>query len=163
MIFVTVGNDHHDFSRLISKIVQLVNTRKDLEFIIQHGHTKIDDSLDAKCAQFFSRVEFNSYLKKAEQVITHAGAGTLLQLTQNGIVPLVVPRLYAYGEHLNDHQMDIATEFENIGLCKVVRDVAILDDLLDTKLPFPTDDGIGRGSRLIEAIKADLDQFFYMT
>jgi len=160
MIFVTVGNDHHDFSRLVSKIEQLVNARKDLNFVIQHGHTNIDTSLDAKCASFFSREQFQSYLKEAGLVISHAGAGTLLQLAQNRTVPLVVPRLHKYEEHLNDHQVDLATAFEGLGLCKVVLDVATLDSLLDSPLPFPADDALVRESGLVEAIKTDLDQFF---
>ena len=54
---------------------------------------------------------FKEKLNNSRVVITHAGAGTLLQCMESNIVPLVMPRRYELHEHLNNHQLEILNEF----------------------------------------------------
>ena len=67
--------------------------------------------------KFISRKEFENNLLKARFVITHAGAGTLLQCFEKNIFPLVLPRRVEFKEHVNNHQLDILNEFNDQNLC----------------------------------------------
>ena len=120
MIFVTVGNEHRQFKRMSSLVVTLSRLYAG-DIIFQHGHTKKDEILsfcpNVHLIQFMPRDDFLENMQLANYFITHAGAGTLLQAAQNSIKPLVLARRKCYNEHLNDHQIDILTEFKEQNLC----------------------------------------------
>lgn len=42
----------------------------------------------------------------ARIVITHGGPASFVMPLRIGKIPIVVPRQYQYGEHVNDHQVD---------------------------------------------------------
>jgi UDP-N-acetylglucosamine transferase subunit ALG13 len=48
------------------------------------------------------------YLRKAEVVVSHAGIGTIILCKEEGVPLLILPRRKRYGEHMNDHQLEIA-------------------------------------------------------
>ncbi|RFA08335.1 hypothetical protein B7R54_03165 [Subtercola boreus] len=52
--------------------------------------------------------EFERYSREADVVVTHAGVGTILGLLEMGIYPVIVPRRKSRGEHVDDHQEQIA-------------------------------------------------------
>jgi UDP-N-acetylglucosamine--N-acetylmuramyl-(pentapeptide) pyrophosphoryl-undecaprenol N-acetylglucosamine transferase len=52
-------------------------------------------------------------------VVTHAGAGTVLDLLRTGICPVVVPRRRARAEHVDDHQTELAELLRRRGLAHV--------------------------------------------
>ena len=47
----------------------------------------------------------NELLDEARIVITHGGPASFIQVLQRKKIPIVVPRLCKYGEHVNDHQL----------------------------------------------------------
>lgn len=126
MIFVTVGNEKKSFSRLLSAVESYLSTMELRDScIIQKGYSDFSSKY-AECYDFVSKKDFMFYLQSASVVVTHAGAGTMLTLAKNNVFPVVVPRLERYDEHLNDHQLDIAREFAELGLCDLVLDVGEL-------------------------------------
>jgi UDP-N-acetylglucosamine transferase subunit ALG13 len=52
------------------------------------------------------------YMKMSELVISHAGFGTIMLCKEYGVPILIVPRRKKYGEHMDDHQMEIARALE---------------------------------------------------
>ena len=52
------------------------------------------------------------YIKMSELVISHAGIGTIILCKEYGIPIIILPRRKKYGEHMNDHQMEIAKILE---------------------------------------------------
>ncbi len=78
---------------------------------------------------------------------------------QAGHTPVVVPRQAGYGEHVDDHQVDIATRFASRNL---VRSVTTEIDLKPLLLPRSEDSKqrIGQGSKQLrtaisDAVEAD--------
>jgi UDP-N-acetylglucosamine transferase subunit ALG13 len=67
-------------------------------------------------------------IREARVVITHAGVGSILLALTNGKRPLVVPRLRAFGETVDDHQLESARRFDQVGLVRLVEDPAGLTD-----------------------------------
>ena len=52
----------------------------------------------------------------ADAVVTHGGVGSILMALQVGKVPVVLPRSARHGEHIDEHQVQIAANLERRGL-----------------------------------------------
>jgi UDP-N-acetylglucosamine transferase subunit ALG13 len=63
-------------------------------------------------------------------VVCHSGVGSALEALDAGHSPILVPRRRAHGEHIDDHQLQVAADLERRGLA-LVRDPGELstDDL----------------------------------
>jgi UDP-N-acetylglucosamine transferase subunit ALG13 len=55
--------------------------------------------------------DFVEVISKAELIICHSGAGTLIHILRAGKHPVVMPRRRKYGEVVDDHQVELATAF----------------------------------------------------
>lgn len=60
------------------------------------------------------------YITMSNIVITHAGVGTIMECINKNKEIIVLPRKEEYGEHVNNHQEEIADEMEKKGLLKKV-------------------------------------------
>lgn len=49
-------------------------------------------------------------------LITHGGAGTMVNAVKRGKRVIVVPRLARYGEHVDDHQLELAKRLHGMNL-----------------------------------------------
>jgi len=123
MIYVTVGTDTHDFSRLVRKMDDIA-LRKDV--VMQIGNTRYKPK-HARWFHFEKNHVIDSLYKKAEVIVTHAGAGSIIRSLERGKVPVVVPRLQEWGEHINNHQLDLARGMEKKGMVILVEDVGKLE------------------------------------
>ena len=123
MVFVVLGTNDKDFSRLLKAIdYEIENgTIKD-EVIVQSGKTKYKTDC-MKVIDFLSMDEFNQYIDKADYIITHGGVGTILDSLKKDKKIIAVPRLKKYKEHVNDHQIQIISEFEKDGYLLGVEDL----------------------------------------
>jgi len=113
MIFITVGTQKQQFTRLLELVensVELKNEKK----IAQIGHTKYE-SKKIETFSFISLEEIEKYIDEADLVISHGGVGTIFSGLLKHKKVLVVPRLEKYEEHINDHQVEISKELENSG------------------------------------------------
>lgn len=93
--------------------------------VVQHGYTAFDDSICTRMP-FLSMEEFIRRVHDAELLIMHAGAGSVIHAVGAGKIPVIMPRRVAYGEHVNDHQVEFAQALAAAG--KVVM-VENQDDL----------------------------------
>jgi len=121
MIFATIGNDHrqfHRFTGLISHILHNTNSR----VFYQHGYTAVDIIHPRLIlVDFITREKFVNLLVDSSIVLSHAGAGTLLQCAYHNKIPFVIPRRVALREHINDHQVETLYEFVQLNLAKEVK------------------------------------------
>ncbi len=67
-----------------------------------------DRDLPGRVCGEMSGEEFERCARGADAVITHAGVGTVMQLLDWGIRPVVLVRRAHRGEHVDDHQTQIA-------------------------------------------------------
>jgi beta-1,4-N-acetylglucosaminyltransferase len=110
MIFVTVGNDFRSFDRLLRKMDEIA-LRIPSEMVIQRGYSKYSPK-NVKHFDFVPLDTATEYIRKARLVVSHAGMGTIILCKEYGIPILIFPRRKGYGEHMNDHQMEIAKALE---------------------------------------------------
>lgn len=107
MVFVTVGNATQGFRRLLDAVDDLA--RRDFfedRVFIQSGHNADFQALHCDATPFVSMDDFNQMMENASLIICHGGC-TQLQAIRLGKVPVVMPRREKYGEHVNDHQMQL--------------------------------------------------------
>ncbi|OLT44734.1 hypothetical protein BJF87_24060 [Gordonia sp. CNJ-863] len=113
-IFVTLGTiKPYRFDRLIDSVLEAIaslNPRPDMTW--QVGATSRDD-LPGRVCEHVSAEEFDNLVSKADLTITHAGVGSLLRLVELGASTLVLPRKAALGEHVDDHQAQVANYLAN--------------------------------------------------
>lgn len=112
MILVTVGTENFPFDRLIAWIQVLIE--QDLiqeEIVIQYGScTQLP--FGVKGFPKLPPLQFQELVQKARLVISHCGEGTILLLTTISKPYILVPRSYQYGEHIDDHQIELGEALE---------------------------------------------------
>lgn len=133
LIFVCVGSRKYQFNRLFKKLDEL----------IEQG--LIEDNIFAQIGQssylpkyynyerFISVDKFKMYQARADLIISHGGTGTIITSLKLGKQVLVVPRLTKYGEHLDDHQLQVAGVLEKEGFLRCVLD---MDELYKKYISF---------------------------
>jgi UDP-N-acetylglucosamine transferase subunit ALG13 len=126
MIFVTVGTHHDPFERLLAGLRAL--PAEDL--VVQYGNGHPPPGV-REAVPFMAYDEVVRNMREAEAVITHAGVGSILCARRQGHKPIVVPRLREEGEHVDDHQGELAGALHDRGEVIVVWDVDRLADALD--------------------------------
>ncbi len=109
MIFVTVGNTLQGFRRLLEAVEREAQhgILRGEDILFQSGHTSGFVSITGRLVPFMPLEEFEENVRQAELVISHAGAGTLIHVFRARKVPLVMPRQKRYGEHVDDHQLEL--------------------------------------------------------
>ncbi|HWA66738.1 MAG TPA: glycosyltransferase [Mycobacteriales bacterium] len=113
-LFVTLGTiKPYRFDALVDAV--LATGLADERTVWQLGETTRSD-LPGTAYQMVSRDQFNSFATEADVVVAHAGVGTLLDLLELGVSPLVVPRRRSRNEHVDDHQVEICELMARHGL-----------------------------------------------
>ncbi|MDO4422094.1 MAG: glycosyltransferase [Eubacteriales bacterium] len=130
MIFVTVGTHEQQFNRLVSYMDEWASSH-DEEVVIQSGFSTYEPK-SAKYSKLFPYKKMIELVDKARIVITHGGPSSFIMPLQIGKVPVVVPRMKEFDEHVNDHQLDFARAVaERQGNIIVIEDVTKLSETID--------------------------------
>jgi UDP-N-acetylglucosamine--N-acetylmuramyl-(pentapeptide) pyrophosphoryl-undecaprenol N-acetylglucosamine transferase len=118
-LFVTLGTiEGYRFDSLIDQV--LASGLADERTVWQLGFTTRVDSLPGRVFQQVSAADFDRFSRDADVVITHAGVGSLLGLLETGIYPVLVTRKKSRGEHVDDHQLQIASLARSLDIAAVV-------------------------------------------
>lgn len=116
--FVTLGTIRpYPFNAAIEALIRVGAANE--HTIWQLGVTKHDD-LPGKVFEEMSSEDFHAAASKADVVVTHAGVGTILQLLEMGIHPVVLPRRSDLGEHVDNHQLQITQLVSELGVATAV-------------------------------------------
>lgn len=105
LLFATVGTDHHPFDRIVRWLDAWLEAsgKRRVRCLVQHG-TSAPSAVGRSCA-FLGYDEMENAIREAAVIVCHGGPGTIMLAAEAGKVPLVVPRLRALGEHVDDHQV----------------------------------------------------------
>jgi UDP-N-acetylglucosamine transferase subunit ALG13 len=127
VIFVTVGTHAQRFDRLLGALAPLAAMD---ELVVQHGPGAPPPGATV-AVRFLSAHDVVEHVERARAVVTHAGVGSILVAWRAGHVPVVVPRQRRLGEHVDDHQAELARALERHGHVIAVWDVADLATAVD--------------------------------
>lgn len=120
MIFATVGTHAQPFTRFLAALAGLPG-----DVIVQYGHNPPPEGV-AEAVAFMPFDVLNAHMREAHVVVTHAGVGSVLCARQAGHVPVVVPRLHRFDEHVDDHQLELVAALGADGHVIGVTDMADL-------------------------------------
>jgi UDP-N-acetylglucosamine transferase subunit ALG13 len=115
-VVVALGTVRYPFARLAGRLGEVIPAGA--EVLCQSGATDVT-GLPFGGARELPSDELEAAMRAADVVVAHAGVGSALSALEAGRVPLLVPRRAAHGEHVDDHQEQIATELERRGLALV--------------------------------------------
>lgn len=123
MIFVCVGSREYQFNRLLKKLDELVeNNLISDDIFAQIGQSQYEPR-NFEFKRFISSHEFQQYQYEADLIISHGGTGALIGALKMDKKVIAVPRLAKYGEHIDDHQTQVAGVLEKEGYLKCVLDM----------------------------------------
>ena len=135
MIFLTVGTQF-PFDRLVTAVDDAAGQGlfKD-EMFAQIGNSAYRPrNFKAVCS--LDKQEYDEMLRCAAGVISHAGMGTIAAALEHKKPMLVMPRLKRFGEVVNDHQVQIARQFERDGYVVAAYGVEELPEKIKTLNSF---------------------------
>jgi UDP-N-acetylglucosamine transferase subunit ALG13 len=114
-IVVTVGSLGFSFSRLVERLRGVIPA--DAEVLLQLGVDAPGTVWPgARIEGKMPPDELSEEMASADVVIAHSGIGSALAALDAGRMPVLVPRLKRFGEHVDDHQGQIARTLERRGL-----------------------------------------------
>ncbi|MGL6202501.1 MAG: PssE/Cps14G family polysaccharide biosynthesis glycosyltransferase [Lachnospiraceae bacterium] len=115
MVFVTLGTQDKSFERALIKIETLIkNGIITEEVVVQAGTTKYQSNY-LKIFSLIDSKSFNMYIKDCEYMISHGGVGAIMRGINKGKKIIAVARRVKYGEHENDHQVEIVKKLDQLG------------------------------------------------
>lgn len=116
MIFITLGSQKFQFDRLLKAVDELVADGAITEPVFaQSGYSDYQPK-HYEFKQFLDRDEFTKRMGEADLVITHGGTGAIIGAVKKGKKVIAVPRLAKYGEHVDDHQLQLLKEFKQMDI-----------------------------------------------
>lgn len=116
MLFVTVGSQRFQFDRLLRAVDALVASGavEDGTFAQTGACTYVPKTFPSEA--FLDRNRFGKLMNQSDVVVTHGGTGAIIGAVKRGKRVVAVPRLARFGEHVDDHQVEIVRQFGEMGL-----------------------------------------------
>lgn len=132
-IFITLGSQKFQFNRLLIAVDKLCEKEiicgKDV--FAQIGYSDYVPQ-NYRYNNFLDREEFSVEMGKADIVITHGGTGAIIGAVKKEKKVIAVPRLAKYGEHVDDHQLQLVKQFDDLNLICPCRDTSELAEAIET-------------------------------
>lgn len=144
MIFVVLGTFELPFDRLLKEVDKQISAGNiKEEVLVQAGHTKYRSN-QMKFIDFTTYEHMAELYRKASFIITHGGTGSITMGMRMGKKMIAVPRLVKYGEHNDNHQIEIVRQFHQTGHILSWDDNTDMSDVLkevETFKPAPFKSG----------------------
>ena len=116
MIFVTLGSQKFQFDRLLVKLDELIEKGVITEEVMAQIGASTYTPKHFQYVNFMDRQEFADTTDKCDIVITHGGTGVIIGAVKKGKKVIAVPRLARFGEHVDDHQLQLLHQFDDLGI-----------------------------------------------
>ena len=121
-IFITLGSQKFQFNRLLKAVDELC----------EKGTIDAEDVFAQIGYSDYIPKNFSYKMEKANIVITHGGTGAIIGAVKKGKKVIAVPRRAKYGEHVDDHQLQLIKQFDDLNLICSCQDTGKLDVALKT-------------------------------
>lgn len=157
MVFVAVGTQKFQFNRLLKAVDDLVaQGLLEGEVFAQIGYSDyVPQNYQYK--DFISRDVFQSCIERCDLLITHSGVATIIAGLRLRKPTVVVPRLEKFGEHVDDHQFQIAENFSSKNLLLMCREQDDLGELVKEAETHAFDRYVSQRDRVIATVRDYLE------
>ncbi|MCZ2846564.1 glycosyltransferase [Modestobacter sp. VKM Ac-2978] len=114
-LFITLGTLRgYPFHSIVDRVLEL--GLADEHTVWQLGETEPAVELPGQVHHELPARDFERHAREADVVITHAGVGSVLGLLEMGIAPIAVVRRRSRGEHVDNHQQQLADLMKSSGI-----------------------------------------------
>ena len=153
MILVILGTQDKPFVRLLQAVETLVQQEVITDrIIVQAGMTKYSSEL-VEVFDLIPSDQFNNLINQADLIITHGGVGSIITALKNKKKVIAVARLKEYGEHTNNHQVQIIEKFVSEGYILGISDTSLLIDSLISSKTFKPKEFNSNSAQVINIIR----------
>ncbi len=123
---------------------------------VQTGHATVRPS-HASYRRFFPETEYRQLFWASRAIVAHAGLGTLLEAARARKPLVCLPRLRRYGEHWDDHQLEICAQLSESGTLHYVQDPEDLnwEALARAEAPVFPGSGTGLADRIMSFLEEE--------
>ena len=158
MIFVTLGSQKFQFNRLLIELDKLVEEKKICNDIFaQIGYSDYKPK-NYEFKEFLDREQFAEFMDKCDTVITHGGTGAIVGAVKRDKKVIAVPRLAKFGEHVDDHQLQIIDQFTNMNFIVGVKDTNEIYETLELLKTMKFKKYISNTENIINEIEKYINQ-----
>lgn len=133
MIFATVGSTAIRFDRFTEALATLPVEK----LLVQHGPMEAPAGA-ARAVPYMQFPEVVESMERADTVVCHAGAGSILCALRAGHTPVVMPRLKSFDETVDDHQVEFSRALAAEGKVIAVEDPGQLAEAVAAAPPRRT-------------------------
>ncbi len=123
MIFVCVGSRNYQFNRLLMAIDRSIEAGEITQPVFAQIGGSTYEPQHFNWERFLDKNRFDELQDEASLIVSHGGTGALIGALKKGKRVVVAPRLAKYGEHTDDHQLQISGVLASEGYVHEVLDL----------------------------------------
>lgn len=157
MIFVAVGTQKFQMNRLLKEIDNCIEGRDITEKVFAQIGNSTYHPKNYEYSAFLCKEDFEERVKECNLLITHSGVATIITGLKFDKPVIVVPRLAKYGEHVDDHQLQIADSFQELNFVIKCQDVSKLSEAITEARSHKFDRYISQREKMIETVELFID------
>ena len=152
-LFVPLGTQKFPFNRLVKALNSLVeNGFYRPEEIVMQAAVYEEMPLFTHYL-LIPADQFNDLMQKAEVIVTHSGVNSIISCMKLKKPLVIVPRLKQYGEHVDDHQLEIAHMMKEKYDVVVAEDLENLEDCINEARTHEYRSWVSHSAMLINFLK----------
>ncbi|MRJ46909.1 PssE/Cps14G family polysaccharide biosynthesis glycosyltransferase [Fundicoccus ignavus] len=152
MIFVCVGSREYQFDRLLKEMDNILERTKLPESVFAQIGQSTYLPQNFEFERFLSQDEFEKYQNEAKLIISHGGTGALVGALKKNKKVIAVPRLAKFGEHIDDHQLQVSGVLSKEKYLVTVTDMDTLENQILLMLANETTKKYNKPSYVFEII-----------
>ena len=156
-LFVPLGTQKFPFNRLIAALNRLVEKGlyKPEEIVMQSSVYEVEPKFTHY--ELIPAAQFDELIDKAQLVITHSGVNSIISCMKRKKPLIIVPRMKKYGEHVDNHQEEIAELMSRKFGVVVVEDLSKLEEAIEEAKHHEYKAWVSHNAELVNAIKKVVD------
>lgn len=131
MIFCIVGSQKFPFERLIREMDRLKQEGVIRDEVVAQIGVCPYEPKHLTWQRFMDKDTFDRNIGACDVLVTHAGEGSIMTGLMMSRKVIAVPRYAKFGEHINDHQLQIARAMEKLGCLINVEDISGLQGVFE--------------------------------
>ena len=157
MIFVSVGTQKFQLDRLLQTLDQLIEDNIIREPVMAQIGVSQYVPKHYSYVPFMDREEFAKQVGDCDIMITHGGTGAIIGAVKKGKKVIAVPRLAQYGEHVDDHQLQLIHQFDDLNLICPCYDLKNLGDCCSRIRSMKFKEYVSNTQNIVDSIEAYLE------
>lgn len=159
LIIVTLGSQKFQFNRILKEIDRLIDSNEITEEVFaQIGYSDYIPQ-NYKYQKFLDQDVMKDMIKDSDIVITHGGTGAIISALKNEKRIIAIPRLKVFGEHVDDHQLQIVETFSNANYLLGVEHIHDLQNIIFLCKTKKFDKFVSNNEIFVNALKNTIEKF----